>query len=424
MRPPASPVSLALALGAAAGACGGGQTRGSPFDPGWVDDRGAAMTALARSFHGTRVPLGVDVAVGVIGREALVGVPLDGGAPWTFAHALHGRPAVAGSVVVSAGGGEVFALDARTGKLLWSRTSGGRVRGAGDDGATTVVSLIPTTGLGSLVLAVAHDGTVVRQLEDDVVIGIPAVVGDSVFLPFQDHFLSVYDLPSGDERARLRFTGKMSRAFAEGGAIFAGERSATRFDDRIADPGGAATVRLPPPMGGLPDEPLWMRPGTDWLGREADAADKVRLYARPTPSGAPGVDGGRFAATYYRIALGFDAATGGLAWAHAHDADFVGGAAPRGGFALCDAQGVVTFLDGRTGATVGHVSLGRPVLSCIVQADRLTLPPAPAAPPSLTEQLAEVTRMAGADLAPLQRVIERETGSAPRSPTGAATARP
>jgi outer membrane protein assembly factor BamB len=408
MRPPAPLAALSLALAAAGGACGGGQTRGTPFDADWVDDRGAAMAAFARSFRGTRVPAGADVAVGVIGREALVGVPLDGGAPWTFSHAIHGRPAVAGTVVVSAGGGAIFALDARTGKLLWSRASGGRLRGAGDDGATTVVSLIPTTGLGSLVLAIARDGSVVRQLEDDAVIGAPAVVGSSVFLPFQDHFLSVYDLTTGDERARLRFAGKTSRVFAQGGAVFAGERSATRLDEHIADPGGADTVRLPLPMGGLPGDPTWMRSGTDWVTREPDAHDKIRLYARPAASGPPAVEGGRFAATYFKVALGLDAATGGLAWAHAHDADFLGGAAYAGGFALCDERGVVTFLDARTGAPAGRVSLGRPVLSCIVQADGFTLPAPAAAAPSLPEQLEEVARMPGAALGPLARVIERE----------------
>ncbi len=53
------------------------------------------------------------------------------------------------------------------------------------------------------------------------------------------------------------------------------------------------------------------------------------------------------------------------------------------------------------------MSLGEPVLSCIVQADGITLPPAPEAP-SLREQLGAVARMAGAELAPLQPVIERE----------------
>ncbi len=54
------------------------------------------------------------------------------------------------------------------------------------------------------------------------------------------------------------------------------------------------------------------------------------------------------------------------------------------------------------------MSLGEPVLSCIVQADGLTLPPAPEAAPSLREQLGAVARLAGAERAPHQPVIERE----------------
>lgn len=392
----------AIALGAAS--CGGGQSRGTPFDAGWIDDHGAAMAAFARTFR-ARVPAGADVAVGVVGSEALVGVPLDGGAPWTFTHELHGRPAIAGSVVVAAGGGEIFALDARTGKLLWSRPSGGRIRGVGDDGATTVISLIPTTGLGSLVLVITRDGSIVRQIEDDQVIGVPAIAGDAVFLPWQGRFLSVYDLPSGEERARIDLHRRTSRVFALGGAIFAGEESVTRFDEHLAK--AATTVELPKPIGGLPGDPGWMRPGGDWIERTADALDKVRLYARPAARGPAAIDGGRFAATYFRAALGFDARSGAIAWAHAHDADFLGGAAYAGGFALCDASGAITFFDGETGAATAGPKLDKPVSACLVQADAFARPAARATA-SLADQLAEVVLRPEAELTALQQTLLRE----------------
>jgi outer membrane protein assembly factor BamB len=360
------------------------------------------MAKLQASFRAVRVPLGVDVAVGVVGKKALIGVPLDGGAPWIFEHVLHGRPAVAGSVVVSAGGGEVFALEARTGKLLWSRPSGGRVRGAGDDGVTTVVSLLPTTGYGSLVLAIKHDGSMVRQLEDTEAIGTPAVVGDIVLFPWKGRFLSVYDMPSGDEEARVVFPDGVSRAFALGGAIFVGGVSLTRIDGR-AD----GTVALPLPLGGLPDAPGWIRPGTDWVNREAETIDKVRLYARPTANGPVGIEGGHFAATEFRIALGLDAATGALVWVHAHDTDFLGGAAYHGGFALCDASGAVTFLDGKTGGVSGRVSLGKLVDACVVQTDALTRPAVPSSAP-LVEQIEQALRLRASEIVPVQRLLLRE----------------
>jgi outer membrane protein assembly factor BamB len=396
------PCRLGLAVLLAGSACGGGQTRGTPFDPRWVDDHGAAMTWFQASFRAVRVPLGVDVAVGVIGKNALVGVPLDGGAPWTFEHVLHGRPAVAGSVVVSAGGGEVFALEARTGRLLWSRPSGGRVRGAGDDGVTTVVSLLPTTGYGSLVLAIKHDGSVARQLEDIEAIGTPAVVGNIVFFPWKGRFLSVYDMLSGDEKARVVFPNGVNRAFALGGAIFAGAVALTRVDD-LAD----NTVALPLPLGGLPGNPAWMRPGTDWVIREAETIDKVRLYARPIAAGPAGIEGDRFAATDFRIALGLDAVTGALAWVHAHDADFLGGAAYHGGFALCDASGAVTFLDGRSGGVAGRVSLGKAIDACVVQTDALMRPAVPGAG-SLVEQIERALQLRQVEVVAVQKLLRRE----------------
>lgn len=392
---------LGLAAALAATACGGGQTRASPFDPGWVDDHGASMAAFQTSFRAVRVPLGADVAVGVIGKTALVGVPLGGGAPWTFAHLLHGRPAVAGSVVVATGGGELFALDAKTGALIWSRPSGGRIRGAGDDGATTVISLLPATGFGSVVLAIARDGSVLRQIEEDADIGVPAVAGDTVFFPWQGRFLSAYDLPSGEERARLLLPGRTSRAFTLGGAVFVGEVSLTRFDRR------ADTLALPKPLGGLPGDPAWMRPGTDWINREAEAFDKIRLYARPTASGVLRVDGGRFAATYFRIAVGLDASSGALAWARANPADFLGGAAYRGGFALCDAGGTVTFLDGATGGVAATISLGKPVDACLVQADGYSRSSVPNAA-SIVEQLTQTLHLNEVPLAPMQKILLRE----------------
>ena len=365
------------------------------------------MTAFQATFQGTRLPLGADVAVGVHGRRELTGIALSGGKTWAFEHALDGRPALAGAVVVGLGAGELFALEARTGQLLWKRNAGGRLRGAGDDGVTTVISIQPTTGLGSVVLAVSHDGQVVRQIEDAATIGVPAVVDGYAFLPWQGQYVTAYDLHTGEERARAQFRSATSRAFVIGGALFFGENGVTRFDERIGDAaeGKASFVRLPDRA--LPGAPRWMRPGADTTPRTSAAFDQVRLYARPTAAGPPAISGGRYVATYFRLAVGLDATSGAVVWVHAREASFLGGSAYEGGFALCDAKGVVTFLDAASGRVTGHVELGDSLTSCVVQADAFTQPAAGPARP-LAEQIVEAAQLRDADLAPMQRVLLQE----------------
>ena len=396
------------ALGALAG-CGGQGLKA--FDPTWVDDKGAAMADFQRSFKPSAVA-GANVALGVAGPSTLLGLDLEaGGEPWTFEHELGGRPVIAGAVVVGAGAGEVFALEAKTGKLLWKQAAPGKLRGAADDGTTTLVSLATESGTGSILLAVERDGTVRRHLEEDAAIGAPAVSGDYALLPWKGKFLSVYDLSSGREKARLALPQPVSRVFFSGGMLFTGESAVARVDGDLPK---ATWVRPPPALGGLPGSPLWMRDGTTTPPRESDAIDKVHLYARPTASGAPGLDGNRFASTYFRVAMGFDGKTGDLVWAHAHGADFLGGAAYAEGFALCDAKGEVTFLDARNGGAAGHVSFGKPVEACVVQADGLKKPEAKGG--SLAEQLTQVVEAPEAELATLQQLLLRQLAKLPEAP--------
>lgn len=396
-----------LAASIAAG-CGGPQTAGAAFDASWVDDGGAAMAAVQQRLAQTPIAAGADVAVGIVGASTLVGVSLDGGARWTFEHPLDGRPSLAGSVVVGLGGGELFALDARTGNPLWRRTVTGRLRGAGDDGKTTIVSLIPKSGRGSTVLAIRRDGSVAREIEDEARIGVPTVVGDVAFLPWQGQYVTAYDLGEGREIARVVLRTQTSHAFASGGTLFFAEAGATRFDEKIreASAGRASTVMLPARE--LPGVPRWYGSGIDAPALRPSAADKIRLYARPAARGAPGIENGRFAATYYRIAVGLDAKSGQLGWVHSHDADFVGGAAYPGGFALCDAKGKVTFLEVKRGTPVGSVEIGQPVDSCLVQADGFARPPGEGAAKPLVDQLAAAIKMPEAEHVMIQKLLLRE----------------
>lgn len=399
--------SSAVVAGAAlaASGCGGGQTTGL-FNPGWVNDGGAGIGTFQQRFAANEVPKGADVAIGVIGVDGIVGVPLEGGSAWSFQHALDSRPTVTGNVVIGQGGGELFALSATTGEVLWKRQAGGLLRGAGDDGKTTVISLQSEAGGGSTLLAVDRSGTVVRQVEEDAPIGVPAVVGRYAFVPWKGQYISVFDMTNGNEAARALLRSQTSHAFVRGGQVFFGESAVVRFDDKIrhASQNGATTITLPARE--LPGKPVWMGPGTDVRDLAPSARDNIRLYARPAQAGGTAVESGRFAATYFRVALGFDAQSGALSWVHAHDSEFVGGTAYAGGFALCDRAGDVTFIDAQTGGVVSKVSMGKAVDTCQVQADGFSATGAKA--PSLSEQLAKAVMMPEAEHVMVQKLLLRE----------------
>src|SRR5258708_4135048 len=153
----------------------------------------------------------------------------------------------------------------------------------------------------------------------------------------------------------------------------------------------------------------------------AGAQDKVRAYARPqavdagdAQSGATIADGAWYA-TYFRLAMGYDAATSKLGWVRVHDADFVGGAASAGSVVLCDEQGRVVGLDGRTGATDFEADLGEPVKACVVNVDVWRAPGSAAAGDAkpLGTELGEALLADDPQLVPMQKVFLHDIAAEP-----------
>jgi outer membrane protein assembly factor BamB len=408
---------LAAALLAVLAACGGSgpQAHFANFSTNWEDDGGVSIGRVWERVGSAAIAPSADVVVGVAGNtDKLVGMPLGGGSKWTFAHPIDARPVVAGGVVVASGGGEAFALDAKTGSVLWRRPTGGiPLLGAGDDGTVTVVTFRKVGGAGSVLLAVTHDGQVVQQLETDRPLGAPAVLGRLAFVPWSGQYVSVLDLASGDEAARVTLREQTSRAWTQGGSLWFGEVGYVRFDEHIKDASKAKATTVTLPARELPGSPKLMPSGSKAIAPVADAEDKVHIYARPrgTDSGAAVADD-RWYATYFRVAMGFGAGKGKLAWARLGASDFVGGAAGEGGVVLCDQQGKVVELDAKTGGTVLEADLGEPVKACVVNVDGLRPASAPPDVKPLAQQLSEIVTSDDPQLVIAQKLLLRELATA------------
>ncbi len=395
-------------------ACGGGQAHPARFSTDWTDDGGVSIGHVWDRVGGSTIAASADVAVGVAGHtDKLIGLPLGGGSKWTFAHPLDARPVVTGGVVVGSGGGEAFALDAKSGSVIWRRPTGGiPLLGAGDDGSVTVLTFRKSGGAGATLLAVAHDGSVVQQIETDRPLGAPAVLGRLAFVPWAGQYVSVIDLASGDEVARVTLREQTTRAWTQGGSLWFGQAGYVRFDAHIRDASRGKATTLNLPMRELPGTPKLMTAGSDPLGPVAGAEDKVHLYARPQGTGdGAAIDSGRWYATYFRFAMGFGADKGKLAWVHSHPTNFVGGAASSGGVVLCDEQGKITTLDAKTGGVLSETDLGEPVESCTVSVDGLAASGTPGDAKPLAQQLAEAVTLDDQQLVVAQKLLLRELAS-------------
>ncbi len=395
-------------------ACGGGQMRSTEFSVDWQDDHGVSIARVWAQASTVTPPASADVVVGIANAgDRIVALAVGSGNKWTFTHPLATRPVVAGALVVGSGGGETFALDASSGHLVWKAPTGAlEVVGAGDDGAVTAVTLREPGANGSVLLAVARSGDVVQRIETDKPLGIPAVFAHKAFVPWAGEYVSVLDLSSGEEQARVTLRQQTSRAWTEGGALWFGELGFTRFDENIRDAsaGKATTVGLPAKE--IPGGPKLMPRGAVPLPTVANAQDRVRLYARPAAAG-PGLADGRWYATYFRLAMGFDEAGAKLGWVHVHGADVLGAAAGSGGFVLCDEHGNVSSLDAKTGSVISEASLGEPLRSCVVNVDGLTFAEPPSGAPPLAEQLEAAVSTPDAQLVELQKMLLQELAPMP-----------
>lgn len=386
-------VALVALAALTASSCGGGALR--PFSTDWTNDGGESIAHVLGAL-GPRTTGGVDVAVAVAkGGNRVLAVPLTGQPAWSYVHALDARPAVAGSVVVVSGAGEVVALDAQRGAVLWKRPTGGlALRGVGDDRESTALTFSGPSGSGTTLLVVDRAGHVKRQIETDLEAGTPAVYRGVVFVPWQSQYISAIDIESGEELGRAVLRDKASRAFTSGGRLYFGEAAYLRFDEHIAGSHSGHATRLALPPRVLPGMAAMARPGTRPTPPLADATDRARLFARPAEAEGGGAawDSYRYYATYFRYVYGLSATDGALAWVHAHTADVLGGSAVTGGVLLCDETGGLVALAAGSGEDVARLSFGEPIASCVVQAESYVAPAAAGPSVGLDKQIALAVR--------------------------------
>jgi outer membrane protein assembly factor BamB len=390
-------------------ACGGNLAEGvgAPFSETWQADQGKSIAALEQRLRGGAAPGATPVAVGV-NDSGLYGVPLPAGQPWTHAGSADTLPIVAGPLVVASNAGQLFALDAKTGKQLWSVPIDNRkLRGAGDDGTYTVAVVAGDNPGKSRFIAVSRSGKVVREIDSRIDLGFPAVKAGVAFIPWSNQYVSAIDLQSGEEVARLLLREIVTQARNFDGQLWFGEKGLVRFDDKIQLATTNQATHLALPARQLPGKPVWLGSGNQLWPVSSSARLKIRLAATPVAA----QDGAHFAdhaylASYFRVVLGLSDQDGALHFVKSLSGDALGMSAGRRGFALCDAGGKVTLLSAQ-GGDAGGADLGARLTACTVDVTTLQLDQAQP-PPALAEQIGQALSELTPDMAVAQKLLVDE----------------
>ncbi len=412
--------ALSLVLAACGGASGDlVVVSGKAFSQETLNDEGnaAGQKKVLERLAKQPPAAGTDAVVAVTGTAELTGVDLSSGKTWSYKHPLDHRSQIAGPLVIGQGGGEIFALDARTGAEKWkSSKPKGKLIGAGSDGTYTAVTV--KTSEGSALYVFGADGSVKFDKSTDMQLTVPGVASGLVFVPWKNLYVTAFDASSGAQLATFVTDTETTHVLAYGGAVFAGQGRLVRFDQDLlkAKQGGAALAIPPKELPNVTRRDLLVGPEHDEKVT-ADALDSTALTARPRATGPAGFEGDKIFGAYYPFVMAFAAKDAKLEWVHTGKDDVIATHAAKDGVVVVDKGGNVKLLAGKDGALVKTFSLGKPAMSADAFADTLVIGGGGA--PPLAEQIKIATTTKDDRLATAQVYLLEQAAAVPDEATTA-----
>lgn len=405
-------------LAAALVGCGGGVSSSGAFELGYPDnDSGSLSRALARVGD---APGDATGSVGVAltsDNHHLVGFDTATGRSLYRVDVDTTVPVVAtGSYVLVEESGRVRVFDlangrARTTVSLSTGVSGEHLIGADADGDRLAISISTATGTTARSRLVLVQGDAVDEdVAIDRPLGVPAIAGTSVLVPWAYQFLSVMDF-GGNELARVRVrNGVVSHAIAENGRAWYGSAALHSLDATSATetPTGYA-----PPDLGIDRPPTLLVSAYDAPAPVASATHHVKLVFAvdpashgPTPTPADGL----LYLVYFRFVFALDANDATPRWVRSLPGDIVGANAFPGGIRLAAETGDVVTLSATDGRAHAAASIGESIAyAAYPRVASMALPdPVETERPDVRAQLVEAVQLSDARLvAPREFALAR-----------------
>lgn len=347
-------------------ACGGSVTGGGAFSPSYPDNSASAVASAAREVSVASSTGSVDVAIAVAAQgSTVIGFDASTGVVAYRNDATTNVPvSVAGDSAIIETRGAVRILDLRTGapRASLELASNWHIIGAGASGPNLAISLVHGTGTMANSRLVFFDGSsVAEDLAVDRPVGVPAIAGSRILVPWAYQHLSVLDF-DGNELARVRLrNGVVGHAIADRGRVWFGAASLYRFSEDSANDSPSGYT---PPDLGIERAPTLLPNAYETPAPLTSAGYKVRLaFAADPASETLSVADGTLYLVHYRFLFALDATTAETRWVRVLPSDAVGLRASVGGVRVATETGEILTLRASDGRAVASGNVGERLLA-------------------------------------------------------------
>lgn len=408
-RPAAPLFTLLLALAAA-----GCATRS--FEPRFQAPPAPRPTVVISELTQRRPRVERPVAVGLSSDPMrLIAWDLQKGKLWEQTVDAKSAPLVAADAVVLQEAQGVVVRDLATGALRCVLDESAALIGVDGEGDQLIVSMALALPNQPGELALIKGDSVRWRQRLGMPVGVAALFGEYVVVPWATQRLSVLSAADGQELGRYHFKNTvMGHALVQDGKLYVGQLGLLPVDRDLLEQPSLKRVPYAPAKRTLPGQPPLMSDGYVPVPAPDNAVHRLQLSwsvasgtRAPQGAGEAAVGdvpseplasaGNLLLLRFYRLVFGLDARSDELRWVRSFEHDLVGAAVLPGGVWLADSSGELRFLD-QSGAIRAERALGQELRV-------LTLRPGPYTPeatvsdsgpnaiPALREQLARAAAL-------------------------------
>ncbi|HEX7478113.1 MAG TPA: hypothetical protein VF331_09925 [Polyangiales bacterium] len=285
---------------------------------------------------------------------------LSAGLLWERPVSAKSAPLVVADAVVMQEAEGVVVRDLTSGEVRAVVDDKGSLVGADGQGHSVVVSVAYDTQNPRGAVAYV-DGSGVRWKQPlNLPVGVPAISGEYVVVPWATQRLSVLAASDGRELGRYHYKDTVvAHALVDRGRLYAGQLGLLRVTETTLEHPEAKQSLYTPRKRELPGQPPLLRDGYLPIADPDNAYHRLQVSWRIGHSEAgPSTENDMLWLRFYRLLFALSATDDQIRWVRTFDHDLVGTAIQPGALFVVDSGGTLRLLD-MGGATLFSRDLGR-----------------------------------------------------------------